>query len=275
VNNLGGCHGSTGPINHQPRHRQALGRGLPGGHGRGLGRMRRRAWPTGSASRRFAAVIGGSLGGMQAHAVGAVLPGARAPRPGDRRNAEAHGAEHRLQRGRPPGHPHRPGFPRRPLLRARRAAARGLRLARMLGHITYLSDDRWRRNSAAACASRPGSYGFDVEFEIESYLRYQGDKFAGYFDANTYLRMTKALDYFDPALDYGGDLRRRWPAPAPKLPGDLLHHRLALRARALARDRPPWCTTARTSPTPRSKACTATTPSSWTTRITTPWSPPT
>jgi homoserine O-acetyltransferase len=84
---------------------------------------------------------------------------------------------------------------------------RGLRIARMIGHITYLSDDammekfgRMLRNKA-----KPG-YDFEIDFEIESYLRYQGDKFSSYFDANTYLRITKALDYYDPAADYGGDL---------------------------------------------------------------------
>ena len=85
---------------------------------------------------------------------------------------------------------------------------RGLRLARMLGHITYLSDDQMGEKFGREL--RNGSFGFDfdVEFEVESYLRYQGDKFAGYFDANTYLLMTKALDYFDPARLDDGDLVR-------------------------------------------------------------------
>jgi homoserine O-acetyltransferase len=83
---------------------------------------------------------------------------------------------------------------------------RGLRLARMLGHITYLSDDSMAEKFGRELRSGALSFGFDVEFEIESYLRYQGDKFADRFDANTYLLMTKALDYFDPALEHGGDL---------------------------------------------------------------------
>jgi homoserine O-acetyltransferase/O-succinyltransferase len=83
---------------------------------------------------------------------------------------------------------------------------RGLRLARMLGHITYLSDDQMAEKFGRKRRPDAGSYGFGVEFEIESYLRYQGDKFAGWFDANTYLLMTKALDYFDPAEPFGGNL---------------------------------------------------------------------
>jgi len=86
---------------------------------------------------------------------------------------------------------------------------RGLRVARMIGHITYLSDDvmaskfgRQLRNGALAYSTQ------DVEFQIESYLRYQGDKFSDYFDANTYLLITRALDYFDPASEHGGDLAR-------------------------------------------------------------------
>jgi len=83
---------------------------------------------------------------------------------------------------------------------------RGLRLARMLGHITYLSDDQMAEKFGRRQRAGAGSYGFEVEFEVESYLRHQGDKFAGVFDANTYLRMTKALDYFDPAANFNDDL---------------------------------------------------------------------
>ena len=83
---------------------------------------------------------------------------------------------------------------------------RGLRLARMLGHITYLSDDAMAEKFGRALREGEVKFGFDVEFEIESYLRYQGDKFSTYFDANTYLRITKALDYFDPALTHAGSL---------------------------------------------------------------------
>jgi homoserine O-acetyltransferase len=76
----------------------------------------------------------------------------------------------------------------------------------MLGHITYLSDDAMGAKFGRKLRDGHIKYGFDVEFEMESYLRYQGDKFAGEFDANSYLRMTRALDYFDPALEHGGDL---------------------------------------------------------------------
>jgi homoserine O-acetyltransferase len=83
---------------------------------------------------------------------------------------------------------------------------RGLRIARMLGHITYLSDDAMGAKFGRKMKHDEIQYSFDVEFEMESYLRYQGDKFAESFDANTYLRMTRALDYFDPAVEYNGDL---------------------------------------------------------------------
>jgi homoserine O-acetyltransferase len=83
---------------------------------------------------------------------------------------------------------------------------RGLRIARMLGHITYLSDDAMGEKFGRKLRHGNIKYSFDVEFEMESYLRYPGDKFAGEFDANTYLRMTRALDYYDPALPFRGDL---------------------------------------------------------------------
>jgi homoserine O-acetyltransferase len=85
---------------------------------------------------------------------------------------------------------------------------RGLRIARMIGHITYLSDDAMAEKFGRALRTGSIKFNFDVEFEIESYLRYQGDKFSEYFDANTYLRITKALDYFDPAAAHGGDLAK-------------------------------------------------------------------
>jgi homoserine O-acetyltransferase len=83
---------------------------------------------------------------------------------------------------------------------------RGLRLARMIGHITYLSDDAMMEKFGRTLRSGSINYHFDVDFEVESYLRHQGDKFAEYFDANTYLLITRALDYFDPARDSGDNL---------------------------------------------------------------------
>ena len=102
---------------------------------------------------------------------------------------------------------------------------RGLRIARMIGHITYLSDDvmntkfgrqlRERLEPALGAGETAGTgqgdYRYstqDIEFQIESYLRHQGEKFSSYFDANTYLLITRALDYFDPARTTGGDLAR-------------------------------------------------------------------
>src|SRR5690606_18594296 len=90
--------------------------------------------------------------------------------------------------------------------------AKGLSVARMIGHITYLSDDDMAAKFGRAQRD-PGEngeyhYGYDVEFEVESYLRYQGEKFSTYFDANTYLLITRALDYFDPSRISGGDLAK-------------------------------------------------------------------
>jgi homoserine O-acetyltransferase len=84
----------------------------------------------------------------------------------------------------------------------------GLRVARMVGHITYLSDDDMAEKFGRDLRNGAYQFGFGIDFEIESYLRYQGDKFSEYFDANTYLLITKALDYFDPAREFGGDLTK-------------------------------------------------------------------
>jgi homoserine O-acetyltransferase/O-succinyltransferase len=92
---------------------------------------------------------------------------------------------------------------------------RGLRVARMIGHITYISDEQMGEKFGRNL--RDGlQFGFGSEFQIESYLRYQGDKFSEYFDANTYLRITKALDYFDPAAEHGGDLAKALSAAQAK-----------------------------------------------------------
>jgi homoserine O-acetyltransferase len=85
---------------------------------------------------------------------------------------------------------------------------RGLRIARMIGHITYISGDAMMEKFGRVLRRAALGFDFDVDFEVESYLRYQGDKFSTYFDANTYLRITKALDYYDPAADFGGDLSK-------------------------------------------------------------------
>jgi homoserine O-acetyltransferase len=207
VNNLGGCHGSTGPASPNPATGKPWGADFPvvtvedwvASQARFADHLGIDAW---------AAVMGGSLGGMQAlqwtlsfpERVRHSLVIAAAPKLSAENIAfndvarqailsdpEFHG-----------GHFYEHGV--RPVS--------GLRLARMLGHITYLSDDQMAEKFGRRLRVGAGSYSFDVEFEIESYLRYQGDKFAGVFDANTYLRMTKALDYFDPAQDYEDDLAR-------------------------------------------------------------------
>ena len=125
---------------------------------------------------------------------------------------------------------------------------RGLRIARMIGHITYLSDDvmnakfgRDLRRAVGEVAQDGYRYSTqDVEFQIESYLRYQGDKFSEYFDANTYLLITRALDYFDPAREFGGDLSaalaraNEASLPAGDLLGELIRRGHNADARAVA-----------------------------------------
>ncbi len=205
VNNLGGCHGSSGPSSTNPLTDQPWGATFP--------IVTVEDWVNSQAMlmdylgiEQLAAVIGGSLGGMQAlqwtiaypERVRHALVIASAPnltaqnmafnevaRQAILTDPEFHG-----------GYYYNHGVVPR----------RGLRIARMLGHITYLSDDVMGEKFGRKLRHGEIKYGFDVEFEMESYLRYQGDKFAGEFDANTYLRMTRALDYFDPALQYGGDL---------------------------------------------------------------------
>ncbi|MGL4602743.1 MAG: homoserine O-succinyltransferase MetX [Iodobacter sp.] len=205
LNNLGGCHGSTGPSSINPAT------GLPYGSDFPLVLVRdwvetqkRLADRLGIA--QFAAVIGGSLGGMQALRWSITYPErirhclviASAPKLTAQNIAFNDVARQAILTD--------PDFHGGDYYRHNTLPRRGLRLARMLGHITYLSDDGMGEKFGRLLRSGEYKYGFEVEFEIESYLRYQGDKFAEIFDANTYLLMTKALDYFDPARHYNNDL---------------------------------------------------------------------
>ncbi len=207
VNNLGGCHGSTGPSSPNPASGKPWGADFP--------MVTVDDWVQAQARLAdflgidsWAAVIGGSLGGMQALQWAIDLPQrirhalviAAAPKLTAQNIAFNDVARQAILTD--------PEFHGGHFYEHHTAPRRGLRLARMLGHITYLSDDqmgekfgRVRRNTDGAF-----SFGYEVEFEIESYLRAQGDKFAGFFDANTYLLMTKALDYFDPAQHCDDDL---------------------------------------------------------------------
>ena len=205
VNNLGGCHGSTGPSSIDPASGQPWGSRFPV--------VTVPDWVTAQARladrlgvERWAAVIGGSLGGMQAlqwsinypERVANALVIASAPKLSAQNIAFNDVARQAIITD--------PDFCGGDFYAQGTIPRRGLRLARMLGHITYLSDDGMGEKFGRMLRSGEYKFGYDVEFEIESYLRYQGDKFSDYFDANTYLLMTKALDYFDPAKDYGGDL---------------------------------------------------------------------
>ena len=205
VNNLGGCFGSTGPMSPNPASGRPWGADFPvvtvedwvAAQARLADRLGIEAW---------AAVIGGSLGGMQAmqwaleypERIRHALAIASAPKLTAQNIAFNEVARQAILTDPDfhGGHYYEHGV----------VPARGLRLARMLGHITYLSDDQMAEKFGRRLRQADLRYSYDVDFEIESYLRYQGDKFAGFFDANTYLITTKALDYFDPARDYGGNL---------------------------------------------------------------------
>lgn len=206
-NNLGGCGGSTGPTSIMPGSDRPWGPDFPivtvGDWVRTQARLADALGIT-----RWHAVIGGSLGGMQAlewsirypDRVARAVVVAAAPRLSAQNIAFNEIARHAIRSD--------PAFHDGRYLEHDAVPGVGLRLARMLGHITYLSDDGMRARFGRDRRGEHARFNFDVEFEIESYLRYQGESFVNRFDANTYLLMTKALDYFDPAQTTGGDLAR-------------------------------------------------------------------
>jgi homoserine O-acetyltransferase len=210
VNNLGSCFGSTGPMSLNPATGKPYGASFPV--------VTVEDWVNAQARvadhfqiEKFAAVMGGSLGGMQAMAWSMMYPKridhciviASTPKLSAQNIAfnevarsailsdpDFHGGDYYAHDVKP---------------------RRGLRVARMIGHITYLSDDDMAEKFGRELRRADGdsdeyNFNFDVEFEVESYLRYQGEKFADYFDANTYLLITRALDYFDPAKPFANNL---------------------------------------------------------------------
>src|SRR3954466_12879056 len=204
-NYLGSCFGSTGPASTNPATGKPWGADFPV--------VTVEDWVEAQARladrlgiERFAAVIGGSLGAMQAlqwtlsypERIRHSLVIAAAPKLSAQNIAFNEVARQAIMTDPDfhDGHYYEKGV----------VPSRGLRIARMIGHITYLSNDAMMEKFGRLLRRASLGFDFDIDFEIESYLRYQGDKFSTYFDANTYLRITKALDYFDPAADFGGDL---------------------------------------------------------------------
>ncbi|MGB7421291.1 MAG: homoserine O-acetyltransferase [Comamonas sp.] len=213
INNPGSCFGSTGPMDVNPATGEVYGADFPV--------LTVEDWVNAQALlldrlgiTRLAAVMGGSLGGMQAlswtlqypERVRHAIVVASAPNLSAENIAFNEVARRAIATD--------PDFHGGNYYRHGVVPQRGLRIARMIGHITYLSDDvmnakfgRELREAVDGVVRSDYHYSTqDVEFQIESYLRYQGDKFSSYFDANTYLLITRALDYFDPARTHGGDL---------------------------------------------------------------------
>ncbi len=221
LNNLGGCAGSTGPTSINPATGKYYGPDFPV--------VTVRDWVKSQVLlmehldiERWAAVIGGSLGGMQVIRWAISYPErlqhavciAAAPKLSAQNIAFNEVARHSIISD--------PNFHEGRYLDKETSPRQGLMLARMVGHITYLSDSAMRAkfgktvddfestgsNFGRDLRSGKLSFGFNVDFQVESYLHYQGERFSENFDANTYLLMTKALDYFDPSVDFDGDLSK-------------------------------------------------------------------
>ncbi len=221
LNNIGGCSGSTGPTSINPDNGKYYGSDFPV--------VTVKDWVNTQfilmerlKISKWAAVIGGSLGGMQAiqwaisysEKLHSAICIAGAPKLSAQNIAFNEVARQSITSD--------PNFFEGRYLEENTAPKKGLTLARMVGHITYLSENAMRlkfgktvkdfekegNNFGRDLRSGKLSFGFNVDFQVESYLHYQGERFSENFDANTYLLMTKALDYFDPSVDYSGDLSK-------------------------------------------------------------------
>ena len=205
LNNLGGCHGSTGPVTINPKTKKYFGSSFPiitvddwvNSQKILMEKLKIPFWQI---------VVGGSLGGMQSFQWSIQYPDliknsiviAAATKLTAQNIAFNEVARQAIMKD--------PNWNDGNYLEKNLVPSQGLALARMLGHITYLSDQSLGEKFGRDLKKTKLSFDFSVEFEIESYLRYQGEKFVSGFDANTYLLMTKALDYYDPVKDYGKDL---------------------------------------------------------------------
>ncbi|MBO7080753.1 MAG: homoserine O-acetyltransferase [Neisseriaceae bacterium] len=205
VNNLGGCHGSTGPLSINPQTQKVYGADFPV--------VTIQDWVQSQARladylgiESWAAVIGGSMGGMQAMQWAMDFPDrirhalviASAPKLTAQNIAFNDVARQAILTD--------PDFHNGFYMEHQTAPKRGLRIARMMGHITYLAENGLSLKFGRELKEDAYRFDYGLDFEVESYLRYQGDKFSNTFDANTYLLMTKALDYFDPAADFNDRL---------------------------------------------------------------------
>ncbi len=207
LNNLGGCHGSTGPVSTNPKTSKLYGPDFPF--------VTVEDWVESQVRLsdhlgidQWAAIVGGSLGGMQALHWSITHPDrlrhalviASAPKLSAQNIAfnevarQAIMSDENFRGGR--------------YLEENTLPRNGLGLARMVGHITYLSDDAMGEKFGRELKNKEFSFDYGVQFQIESYLRYQGANFSDIFDANTYLLMTRALDYFDPASRYDDSLAK-------------------------------------------------------------------
>jgi len=205
VNNLGSCFGSTGPMSIDPATGKPYGASFPV--------VTVEDWVNAQARladvlgiERWAAVMGGSLGAMQALSWTIQYPErithcvaiASAPKLSAQNIAFNEVARTAIRSD--------PDFHGGDYYAHATVPKRGLRVARMIGHITYLSGEDMAEKFGRAMREAHYQFHYEIEFEVERYLRYQGDKFTEYFDANTYLLITRALDYFDPAKATNGDL---------------------------------------------------------------------
>ncbi len=203
LNNLGGCHGSTGPTSINTLTGETYGPDFPV--------VTVKDWVVSQVRladklgiQKWAAIIGGSLGGMQAlqwsidypERLGHAAVIASTPKLSAQNIAFNEVARKAITSD--------PAFHEGRYFDHNTIPQKGLMLARMVGHITYLSDEAMGEKFGRDMRNKAFKFGYDVEFEVESYLNYQGERFSENFDANTYLLMTRALDYFDPAKEYNG-----------------------------------------------------------------------